>query len=215
MTDPYQPQQLQYPGQPTGGGARRPMARLAAGVLLLITLLIAANAVFQVFAIDSATLMQEVDPNDLAEMEAAGMSADSLVNIVRACGGACGLIIVGIGVLLAAFTWHGKAWAMITSIVLLGIGVLLNLLGLVAMLALASDPEVAAANGPVTLAVSVVLTLLEIVAIVLLALALRERAGSTGGVDEQQQAAWQQYYAQGGTPPEQNDQQGWGGSSQG
>ena len=209
MTDPYQPQQA-YPAA-DGHAAQpgRPMAKAAAIVLLLIATLMTLNVLFVSFTLDADALLEQSDPSDLAELEAQGVSTDTLAGFVRACGGGCGLLVLGVGVLLAAFTWGSKAWAIITSIVLLGLSLLLNGLGLLAAVVLRNSPDVAATT-PLELAYSAMLLLLSGVGIVLLSLALRERGKQSAATQQQQhEAAWQQYYAQGGQPPQ--DQQGWGG----
>ena len=207
MTGPYSPY-----GMPMTGAAAAPdkpgIIKAAAASVLLLGLLLAGGFLVNVALTDAETLMERMPPGQAADMQAQGIDGEQLRALTLGCGGVMGLFVVGIAILLAAFVWAGKGWAMITSIVLAGCLMLCcGLNGLFEMVLLVQPMDGAPAQAS-SVVVSLVTAFGAIASIVLLAMALRHRAKQqTVPPDAAYQAAWQQYYAHQQQMQQQSQQQ--------
>ncbi len=199
MTDPYVPYGQQPAHPPAGVPSQKPGAvKLAALAVLALTLIFAGGVMVSVLLMDQTAMEQSIPPDQLAEMEAEGLGMDQIRLFFLGCAGLIGLIALGIGVLLAAFTWANKAWAMVTAIVLAGLLFLLSGFGMIFNIIATVSPS-DAMPAPTALAIiqNVVMTLLSLATIISLAIALKRRSNmSTSPNDAVYQAAWQSYYAQ-------------------
>ena len=199
MTDPYSPYPAHAghpaaPGRPASPGVARAAAVVMIACALLALLCTAGAGLFAALATPEAMAQMTADlPPEQAEVfEELGD-----VRVVAAVAAALTAIYGVIALVLAAFVWGNRRWAVITALVFFGL--VLAYQAVNAVLTLTT-------GVPAAMCMAIVLPLPHVAIIVLLILALRHRP-STAGPDEiaAQHAAWQQYYAQ--QPPP--SQQGW------
>lgn len=206
MTDPYQPAgpyaaaygQIQ---SPPGSPQATLTTKIAAITILLASLLLAIAAVANVALASDEQLLEQADPQQLAELESQGFGLGMVRTAGAACVGGCGLVVIGIGVLLAVYVWKGHTWAAVTALVLSIPLAGFYALSLVVYLAF-DDEEILPGGVHVAIVATTALVALAMVATMIaqiVALADSRRKGGTSATAaamQQQQQAWQAYYAQ-------------------
>ena len=214
MSDPYSPyppqhsQSSAHPQQPPptmGYHAPPPrpsspgVSKAAVGVMLLLAALFVVGGLRSVLAMPADQFTANVDPADLAQLEAQGVDADQIRSIAVASGVACVSVLALIFLAFAPFVWKNRGWANITVIVISALLLVLGGLGLLASLVGPSLDQSLPRPTTADVLIQALQVLGYLTLIVLLALALRR--GGRRDEDEMarqalaQQAAWNAYYA--------------------
>jgi hypothetical protein len=190
MTDPYAGYQTS--GQPAAAPVPG-VVKLAGWSVILFGLLLALGT-FLGIASGDMEAMQAQNPEIFEQFE-----TEAEVQAVQAgflaVTGCCGVVVLGIGVLLGVFTMKGRLWAAITGIILVGLITLLNGFGL-AFMAVVDLPDGAAEPSALNIAMNVFTVVLGIVSIILLAMSMPAISRWRNNGSTQAQEAWNQYYAQ-------------------